>query len=104
MTEELVVLRVADTAFEAKFIAGILLEDGVPARVEGGLLPQRFAPQPGANRPRGVQVRVPAHWVERAEAALAAAEAAGAQIRAVPPPRSADGDGESASRQAAGDP
>lgn len=77
---ELVDFHQARSPWDARIIAAIMADAGIPAFVAGGLLTDEFAMSQQLMNLQGVQVRVPRDRLEEAQAALAAAREAGKQL------------------------
>ena len=77
---DLVKLKVAKSPFEAKVVAGVLLDAGIPAFIEGQSLTDEFAMSQRLMNLQGVTIMVPRDRVDDAHEALAAAKEAGRRL------------------------
>lgn len=71
---QLTYLDLARTPFEAKVIAGVLLEAGIPAYIAGQHLADEWAITQAMMNTRGVRIQVPAELVDKAMEVIAAAQ------------------------------
>ena len=76
------IVRVANTAAEAKVLVAILQAEGIPAYVDSASLADEFAMARQMMNLQGVQVRVPEGAVERAREVLANAQVDDADLEA----------------------
>jgi len=77
---KLVEFRMAKSPFEAKIIAAVLDDAGIPAFVASGMLADEFALSQRMMNLQGVKVQVAEENLEKAEAALAAAKRSGEEL------------------------
>lgn len=77
---KLVEFRMAKSPFEAKIIAAVLDDAGIPAFVASGMLADEFALSQRMMNLQGVKVQVAEENLEKAEEALAAAKRSGEEL------------------------